>query len=1194
MTLDRYRLLAQLGAGDDGAAYRAREVEGDRPVVVCVLSGARADASRWRALGRQLRMAALLDHPEAVAVRALGLDDEPPYVVLDEPPPDDLGAVLAPEVPLGAPMVASLGQSLASAIAAAHRIGLVHGRLNPRTIALTAARTPRIDFTGVAASSPAPETPVEKSCRAPELSGGRTADTAADVYALGAILSWLLRGRPVVPAETRAGGGGLLEGLLGRMLVADPLERPPAGEVLHDLEGLLSSAGVTTDRPVEEAPAGVTRADVSVGPAHPPAPVSGRQLGRFRLLETLGQGGLGQVFRAEDLADGAIVAIKVLHTDVAGRPAALRRFRKEARLLADARSPYVANLIEMNEDGGVHYLAQEFVPGPNLGRLIAERGPLPEALALAVISDVAHALADAHRKGIVHRDVKPENILLTFSRDPPGSADEALPGGSRLNELQAKLADFGLARHVVESESLNVTREGTAVGTVLYMAPEQAVGGEVGPPADVYSLGATLFHALAGRPPFEGDSILMVSRLHAEEAPPSLERLNPAVNPAVARLLEKALAKRPQDRYPDAEAMLRDLDRVRRGEPTDIAVHPQLPACPPERLLQYDWTWDLDAPPERLWPAVCNTDRLNRAVGIPAVEYTTESVAPPDKGLRPGVRRFGRFRVAGITNAWQEHPFEWVEGRRLGVLREYSQGVFKWLASITELTPRAGGGTTLSHRVRIEPRGWMGRVIAAIEVGIKGRRQLERVYRRIDDFASGRLGEGADPFEPPPPVPSAARRRLEGLLHQLVAAGVEADLAWRLGEFLEKAPVQDVARIRPLVLARRLGLDPDATVAACLHGARVGLFVLLWDILCPICRLPSSVEETLRALADHGHCTACNLDFELDFTRAVELIFRAHPQVRDAEPRTWCVGGPFHWPHVAAQVRARPGERVELSLSLPEGTYRLGGPQLPHGYDFRVETTAFLTRWDFGLRPAAAPAEPPCLRAGGQVLSVTNDYDQELLVRVERTAGAADALTAARAASLALFRELFPSEVLSPGQLVSVASVTLLVTDLGPGEAGTLYEALGDARAFGVIHGHYRRVEECVRREGGAVVKTAGEGVVAVFSEPAAAVRAGLDLLGPDSPRPRVGVHSGPAMAATLNGYLDYFGASVALASQLPRTVAAGEMVLTEAVAADPPVADLLRARGLTATVLPGQRGGVLLHRVRPADSSPQPAVSDT
>jgi serine/threonine protein kinase/class 3 adenylate cyclase len=1199
MTLDRYRLLAQLGAGKDGAAYRGWEPGPERPVVVCLLAAARADESRWRALCRRLRMAALLEHPAALAVYALDLESDSPHVVLEEPPADDLVAVLGREVPQPAAAVTALGRDLTGAVAAAHRLGLVHGRLTPRGVLLTRDRAPKIDFTRVEAYGPPPpsDPAVEVSCRAPELSVGPGPDAAADVYALAAVLFWLLRGRafhPGAPPQPAAP----LEDLLRRMLAADPVERPSAEQALRHLAGLLAPVGVTEERPA------VAAADEPLGPhtiadpaAHTAAPAAPRErLGRFRLLESLGTGGLGQVFRAEDPADGTVVAIKVLRPEVVGRPHALQRFRKEARLLAEVRSPYVANLVEMNEDGGVHYLAQEFVPGTNLARLLDERGRLDEPFALAVAADVARALADAHRRGIIHRDVKPENVLLAYSRETPASAESsALAERSRLNSI-VKLADFGLARHVVESESLHMTQDGATVGTALYMAPEQAAGEAIGPAADVYSLGATLFHLLAGRPPFQADTFLAVSRMHAEEPPPALGRLNPAVSAATCRLLEKALAKRPADRYPDADALLRDLERVLRGEPTDVAVHPRLPDCPPERVIRYDWTWDLDAPPERLWPYVSNTDRLNRAAGIPAVDFTAEPVAATEPGLRPRTRRHGQFRVAGFTNAWEEHPFEWVEGRRLGVLREYTQGVLKWFVSTTELKPRPGGGTTLTHSVLVEPRNWLGRVVAAVEINLKGRRRVERVYRHIDDFVSGRAGDVgcADPFEPPPPLPAAARQRLDGLLRQVVAAGVDAKVALRLGEFLERAAPQEAARIRPLVLARRLGLDADQVVTACLHGARLGLLVLLWDIICPVCRLPSSVKDTLRALGEHSHCPACNLDFALDFSRAVELIFRAHPEVRSTEVRTYCIGGPSHWPHVAAQVRARPGECVELSLSLREGTYRLAGPQLPRAFDFRVEPTAFLTRWDFRLKaPPGEPTEQPCLRSGGQLLTVTNDYAQELLVRVERTVLADDALTAARAASLALFRELFPAEVLSPGQLVSVATVTLLVTDLGSDESARLYEALGDAQAFGVLHAHHRRAEQSVRREGGALVKMMGEGVLAAFSEPAAAVRAGLDLLGgagDAAPAARVAVHRGPALAATLNDHLDYFGTTASQAAQLPRLIAGGEMVLTQAVASDPQVAELLRDRGLAAEVLaarlPGRSAG-LLHRLKAPDRQP-------
>jgi len=1022
MTLGRYRLLAQLGAGSNGAVYRAEETGADGSVVVCLLGGARGDETRWRALSRRLRLAAMLDHPAAVGVRALDLEHDPPYVALEEAPADDLGTAFGRQVPLAAEAVAGLGRELVAALAAAHHLGLAHGSLGPGAVRLSAARAPKIDFTGIDVSGPANDhspSELETSCRAPELSAGRAPDAAADVYALGALLFWLLYGRPFqAEAPAPSGNGTPLLKFLRLLLAADPVERPSAPEALTRLDALLGQVGRTAHYSVGATVA----APALVSHSGPPR----ERLGHYRLLEKLGEGGLGQVFKAEDLADGTVVAVKVLHPELAGRPDALRRFRKEARLLAEVRNPYVANLIEVNEDAGVHFLALEFVAGTSLGRLLAEHGRLAEARALGIAADVARALADAHRRGIVHRDVKPDNILLEGNSEDGRGPDPALLP-------RVKLADFGLARHVVESASLNLTREGATVGTALYMAPEQAAGEGVGPTADVYALGATLFHMLAGRPPFEAESALALSLLHANQAPPALERLDPAPSSGACQVVARALAKRPGDRYPDAGGLLRDLERLLRGEPTGIAVHPRLPACAPRRLRTFDWTWDLEAPPELLWPYVCNTDRLNRAVGIPAVEFSAEPAEPPGPGLRTGVRRFGRFRKAGFTNAWQEHPFEWVEGRRLGVLREYSQGVFKWLASMTELTPRAGGGTTLAHRVRIEPRNWIGNLVAAVEIGLRGRRQVEQVYRRIDAFVTGRLvGGAADPFEVPPPLSAARRRRLEGLLERLVACGVEPAVALRLGEFLGGGAPQAVARIRPLALARRLGLDSDAVVAACLHGAREGLLVLLWDILCPICRLPASITDTLRALGEHGHCVACNLDFALDFSNAVELIFRAHPQVRDTELRTYCVGGPFHWPHVPAQVRVQPGERVEIDLQLGEGAYRLGGPQLPYAFDFRVEEGAFLTRWDFDLRPGGGrPAEPPRLRAGGQLLAVSNGCDGELLLRVERAVARDDALTAARASSLALFRELFPGEVLSPGQLVSVAAVTLLVTDLG-------------------------------------------------------------------------------------------------------------------------------------------------------------------
>jgi serine/threonine protein kinase/class 3 adenylate cyclase len=886
---------------------------------------------------------------------------------------------------------------------------------------------------------------------------------------------------------------------------------------------------------------------------------------------------MGVVYRAQDLSDGTVVALKVLRADWAQHPDALRRFRKEARLLAEVNNPYVTNLLEVNEDDGIHYLVMEFVAGKSLRELLDERGRLDEPEALAIMADVCRALIDAHKRGIVHRDIKPDNILLL--------GDERTEAQGQ-HSPRVKLSDFGMARHVVESESLRVTRSGVILGTPLYMSPEQSAGSAaIDPRSDVYALGATLFHLLAGRPPFTAATLLDLRDMHCHRPPPALKTLNPTVSGGVCEMVARALAKRPESRYADAEALLRDLERALRGEPTRITVHPHLPACDPGQVLHYDWSWDLQSSPEQLWPHVSNTDRLNRAVHLPAVQFTTQTDA------QGRVQRIGRFRKAGLTAAWHEHPFEWVEARRFGVLREYSQGPFRWLVSTVELTPRPGGGTALTHRVRVEPKGLVGRLAAAVEVGMKGRRALDRVYRRIDAALSGRLGSAAltDPFEEPARLSRQQRRRLDQLLDRLAACGVDPSVIEQLGDFLALASPQQAARIRPLALARRLGLDPDQVVAACLHGAREGLLVLLWDILCPLCRIPSEVKDTLRALDAHGHCPACRLDFKLDLAHAVEMIFRAHPEVREVDLGTYCIGGPAHAPHVAAQVRVAPGERLELDLGLREGSYQLRGPQLPFVLDFRVSPSAAARRWELGLGRPPVPDLTPVLQTGRQVVALANDSDQELLVRVERTASREDALTAARASALALFRELFPQEVLSSGLLVSVGSMTLLVTDLD--QVAQLFAEQGEARTVGLLHHHFRLLEEQIRRERGTIVKTLGEGLLAAFPEAVAAVRVGLDLpavlessAATRTLRLRVGVHRGPVMMATVNDRLDYLGTTVRHAMQLPQFARGGELILTQAVAADPQVAALVRRRALEGEILPVNLPGQvreLLHRFR-------------
>jgi eukaryotic-like serine/threonine-protein kinase len=1224
MSLDRYRLRAQLGAGPDGVAYRALAEDGVTEVEVRDLSAARRAAGRWERLVPRLRMASQLVHTSAIRVLELGLQHDPPYMVMEWVGVTTLAESVRANGPKSPHEAMELIHTVAGALKAAHRLGLPHGQLGPGHVLLAGLTQPKLDFAGASVGFPGMPEPAPDADGALVIAnaGNVSASPAADLYSLGALLAWLLSGRPdrihQEPSGGTLAGASSLGDLVRDLLADDPTERPTAREVQERLDALLTpmdttgnwvkpGGGIARSGSIAQSTIAESIVDcfgagtISLDKDIP-------RLGRYRLLEKLGEGAQGVVHRAEDPADGSIVAIKILRTDRVDNPEVLRRFRKEARLMAEANNPYVVNLLEFNEDDGIPYMVLEFVAGASLGQLLAERARLDETEALSFMAAVARGLLEAHERGIVHRDIKPSNILLldpsrlaetitevdsfaldrvhdvrfpakknstseTLSTISDGTTDAGTHGP------RVKVSDFGLARHVVDTESLALTAAGALLGTPHYMAPEQWTGRAVDARTDVYAMGATLFHLLAGRPPFIAETRDELCLQHCNNPPPRLTSLDLGVSEAAERVVERALCKRPEDRYYDAGAMLRDIEALLHGQPSDLAIHPRMPDCDPRRALEFEFRWELESSPRQLWPLVTNTDRLDRAIGFLPVKYKT-SYEPGH-----GVRTFAEGRKAGMVEVGEEHPYEWIEPRRMSVLREYTQGPFRWMVSVVELKPRSRGGTTLIHRLRLEPSSWKIRLGSRWGVGVGMRKSLERVYQRIDAIVKSQsrrgFSAGVDPFEEPAQMPPPRRQRLERLLDRLVEQGIDVAVADRLGEHLAFGPAQEVARIRPLALAERWGLDPDQVVSACLHGARDGLLELHWDLLCPVCRISCQVTDTLRAIAEHAHCAACHLNFQLDFASSIELIFRVHPEIREADLATYCVGGPAHSPHVLAQVRVAPNERIELDLELPAGSYRLRGPQLPWSIDFQVQNSATIRRWDIDLGSAPAQEGLGALRIGGQILILNNPHPRELVIRVERTATRGDALTAARATSMALFRSLFPGEVLAPGQLATVSMVTLMVTALDPQQADALYGDLGDARAFSVVHEHLQRLGDAIRAGGGAVVKTMGEGVLASFNDVEAAVRTALDLVTqlPTSQtaqplRLRVGIHRGTTLAATLNDQLDYFGTTARQAVGTLQYARAGELVLTQPVAADPGVAALLNARHIESEVIPAELAG--------------------
>ena len=461
MSFGRYRLMSQLGAGSDGVRYRASDRHDGAAVEMVLLGDARAVEDRWRAIRRRLRMALMISHTSSRRVVGLEMDEGPPFVALEwfeGPSLAELGREESEAIPRTT--------ELAMALAAGHRLGLVHGKIAPGLVRTRRSGGILLDWTGLEVDAPAKSRPIDildDPCRAPEVARGALPDPASDIYSLGAILDWRLGGL----AASGDGGNSMVVRLIREMLDDDPAARPTARALAERLtSSVVTSRSTQVGASALVAETSVTTAfEFGSGSIEDGQPLDREQLGRFRLVETLGQGGMGTVYRGEDLSDGSIVAIKVLKPAFAGRPESLKRFHKEARLLAEVNNSRVANLIELNEDDGVHYIALEYVEGINLADWISGRREVDERASLAIMADVARALEGAHERGIVHRDIKPENILVIH--DPV----EAI-GGPPLPRI--KLSDFGLARHVVESESLVLTRDGAIIGTPLYMAPSNA------------------------------------------------------------------------------------------------------------------------------------------------------------------------------------------------------------------------------------------------------------------------------------------------------------------------------------------------------------------------------------------------------------------------------------------------------------------------------------------------------------------------------------------------------------------------------------------------------------------------------------------------------------------------------------------------------------------------------------------------
>jgi class 3 adenylate cyclase len=590
-----------------------------------------------------------------------------------------------------------------------------------------------------------------------------------------------------------------------------------------------------------------------------------------------------------------------------------------------------------------------------------------------------------------------------------------------------------------------------------------------------------------------------------------------------------------------------------------------------QREFHYRWVWHLRASPDALWTYAANTDRFNRDAHVPRIAVLRTDAELPNYEKRLRLYRFSLGKLKLVPIEWQESPFEWIKPQRFGVLRTYTQGPILYMRVATELRAAPDGGTELIYEVWAAPRNRFGALAIPFQIGWLSARDFKRAFERYDQLALAGRTLDAEITQARPALASGGRARLSSGARALEGRGIDRELIGHLLALIERGDEYALVRMRPYALAAAWGAPRRAVLELFLHATRLGLLDSRWELLCPLCRGAKATASVLGDIPQHVHCDVCHIDFQVNFDQSVELVFAPNPSVRRIDDAPYCVGGPEVTPHVVMQQVARPGALVSVTAPTEIGRYRVRAPELP-GSEFLVidpqgDAGDTLTAAPDGWQGRETRIQP---RAA---LRFHNLTERDQLFILERMAWNDQAATAAEVTTLQVFRDLFSRDVLRADVQIAINSLTVMFTDLRDSTA--LYREIGDATAFGIVMNHFDVLRAAIIHEGGSVVKTNGDAVMAVFRHPIHAARAALAAqrtlaAPPQGMKPlalKVGLHTGSCIAVNLNERLDYFGSVVNMAARLESLSTGSDIVISRDVYDDPEVAEFFaHERGYVVT----------------------------
>lgn len=576
------------------------------------------------------------------------------------------------------------------------------------------------------------------------------------------------------------------------------------------------------------------------------------------------------------------------------------------------------------------------------------------------------------------------------------------------------------------------------------------------------------------------------------------------------------------------------------------------------KSASYTTSLDTDLPLDYMWSLVADTNRLGQIANLPAFERII-----PERSLRTLIHS----HFFGVPISWHEYPYEWIEQQFYVAERSFIWPVpVKLIQMGLRLEPLSETRTRLHVWLNLQTNG-LGKHAALWFCRLWLLPRIRKAYQELVQYDPNALT--------PPPLlrrPTVNNKRLMRAAEQLRNEfRVDPHLVAHFLAYLNNADDASVSTIQPFALADAWRASRLDVLRMLLYATRVGMVELKWDVVCPSCRGTAIRANTLAYLGNDAHCAACDLHYDINLDEVVEIRFNVHPELRRAKYAPYCIGGPNLAQHVIAQLWVAANSSKEFTVNLKAGDYSVRPFTSQEHTHLQVATGSGAKTCDITFLAKDIIIDQTELKAGEVQFTWHNQTDQNMLVVLEQEQWQRQSASAALVTALSEFRQLFTSEVLAPGIGVAVNNLTFLFSDLK--DSTMLYDMIGDAPAYTRVRDHFEIMNEILARRQGALVKTIGDAIMAVFADAEHAMQACLDIQreftigrlakGEPALKIKLGLHRGPCIAVNANEILDYFGSTVNIAARVQNAAIGGDIVITPEILSAPGVRDLLEQENI-------------------------------